>query len=454
MAKEPKKKVITKKDQSRVRREQRQKRWIVLGTSAVLILVLGVVAFGLLYELVFQGMQAVAVVNDEKITLNEYQTEVRYQRFQSLQTYLNYYQIYDALGAEMGSSFLSGLQNIQFQLSEQNALQFGQDILQQMVDNELIAQYAEENGISLAQDEIEEALQSAFRYYPEGTPTPEPSVTPFTTSTLTDLQIALVSPTPEFSLETVQPGEETPTEEAAVPQATNTPAQTETEAESEEEPTATLVPTITPTSEPTPTATPYTFESYQQDLDDFIDRLEEVNLSRSDLERKFRESLLREKVFEVITGDMEPMEEQVWARHILVGTEESAREVLQKLEEGEDWTNLAAAYSTDTSNKDQGGDLGWFGRGRMVSEFEDVAFQMDVGEISDPVQTDFGYHIIQVLGHEVRPISSSRFDEVKEQRFNEWLDEYEEQSKVEIRNNWQTEIPMIPTIPPDLIIES
>lgn len=88
--------------------------------------------------------------------------------------------------------------------------------------------------------------------------------------------------------------------------------------------------------------------------------------------------------------------EQVEASHILVYEEETAKEVKRKLDEGADFAQLAAEYSKDTGNAQYGGELGYFGRGEMVEEFEEAAFSMKVGEISDPVKTKFGYHIIKV----------------------------------------------------------
>ncbi|MEJ2207992.1 MAG: peptidylprolyl isomerase [Anaerolineae bacterium] len=115
--------------------------------------------------------------------------------------------------------------------------------------------------------------------------------------------------------------------------------------------------------------------------------------------------------------------EQVHARHILVADEETAQEVLSKLEAGEEWGALAAEYSQDTSNKDNDGDLGWFPRGMMVAEFEDAVFALEPGETSDPVTTDFGVHIIQVLEKGVREVDEQTYQSMLGDAFQTWLDE-------------------------------
>lgn len=83
------------------------------------------------------------------------------------------------------------------------------------------------------------------------------------------------------------------------------------------------------------------------------------------------------------------------ARHILVTTEEACAELKTQLETGSDFATLAAEHSQcPSSNK--GGDLGEFGPGQMVKEFDEVVFSATIGEIQGPIQTQFGYHLIEV----------------------------------------------------------
>ena len=87
------------------------------------------------------------------------------------------------------------------------------------------------------------------------------------------------------------------------------------------------------------------------------------------------------------------MAKKIKASHILVEKHSQALKVLEELKSGTDFKNLARKYSTCPSGK-RGGDLGFFGRGQMVKEFEKAAWALKLGEISEPVKTEFGYHII------------------------------------------------------------
>lgn len=110
--------------------------------------------------------------------------------------------------------------------------------------------------------------------------------------------------------------------------------------------------------------------------------------------------------------DMFKQSESVKASHILIEDEAKANEIVEEINAGLSFEDAAEKYSTCPSNAN-GGDLGYFTKGRMVPEFEAVAFEMEVGEISAPVKTQFGYHIIKVVDKKEEAIQP--FDEVKSQ---------------------------------------
>lgn len=109
--------------------------------------------------------------------------------------------------------------------------------------------------------------------------------------------------------------------------------------------------------------------------------------------------------------------EQVRASHILVATEAEANDILKQLKSGADFAKLAKDKSLDTGSKNAGGDLGYFGKGVMVAEFEQAAFSLKVGELSGPVKSQFGYHIIKVTDHKAAKAATldEKKAEIKEQ---------------------------------------
>ncbi|MDW7668442.1 MAG: peptidylprolyl isomerase [Bacillota bacterium] len=111
-------------------------------------------------------------------------------------------------------------------------------------------------------------------------------------------------------------------------------------------------------------------------------------------------------------------QEKVSAKHVLVDDEDKAKEIKEEIDNGMDFSDAAAKYSSCPSSK-KGGRLGEFSRGQMVPEFEDVAFSMEEGEISDPVKSQFGYHIIQL--DEKIPAKQKTYYEVENQIKQELL---------------------------------
>lgn len=131
--------------------------------------------------------------------------------------------------------------------------------------------------------------------------------------------------------------------------------------------------------------------------------------------------------------------EEVRARHILVKTKEEADQVIKDLAGGGDFAKIAAEKSQDPGSKDNGGDLGFFGKGQMVPEFETAAFGMQPGDVSkEPVQTQFGFHVLKVEEKRTQPVPT--FEEVKPQvtealqreKFQEVLTKLKSEAKVEM----------------------
>ena len=91
------------------------------------------------------------------------------------------------------------------------------------------------------------------------------------------------------------------------------------------------------------------------------------------------------------------MADKIKCTHILVEKQSQALAILERLKRGEKFAELAKELSIDTGSGKRGGDLGYFGRGKMVKPFEAAAFMLSVGQVSEPVKTEFGYHIIKRL---------------------------------------------------------
>jgi len=165
----------------------------------------------------------------------------------------------------------------------------------------------------------------------------------------------------------------------------------------------------------------------------FEEWLQTSSLTYEDFRAGLRFQLLAQAIFERITGSIPTTAEQVHARHILVQTEEEAQAVLTKLQAGEDFAALARQRSQDQNTKETEGDLGFFHRGQLISpELEEAAFALQPGQISEVVQSQFGYHVVQVLEKVPdRPLPPELLNSLKEQAFARWMQEQWEGATVE-----------------------
>jgi len=157
--------------------------------------------------------------------------------------------------------------------------------------------------------------------------------------------------------------------------------------------------------------------------DDLIDeKYEEIKTAYGDQFNSLVEERGEDSIREIIKSDLLKQEatranlkDMIHASHILVEKEETAKEVKKKLDEGEKFEDLAKEYSTDGSAQN-GGDLGWFTKGAMVPAFEDAAFALEKDQISDPVKSDFGFHIIKL--NETQEDYEKKTDEEKDTIIN------------------------------------
>ena len=427
MARQNTPKLVTKKHIARLERERRQINLIrgvaLAGIAAVALLL----AYGYLRLNVFALREPVAKVNGVTITTSEWQERVKFQRAQMINLF-NQYQMYQQFGMDASQQ----LQQIAGMLQSPEIL--GQQVLDQMTDEILIRQEAEERGISVSSAEVDAYFQETFGFFPDGTATPTITPTEFVFPTLSSEQL------------TIYPSTATPTE---APTSTVTPMAT-IDRSATPPPTATTAPP-TPTfvpQEPTATSTPYTLEGFQTDYDELLESYDTYGISEQTVRAAYEADLLRKKLRDDIAKDMPQTEEQVWARHILLETAEEANAAYERLQNGEDFADVASKISKDTGSAANGGDLGWQPRSFFVTEFGDAAFTQEIGEIGQPVQSDFGYHIIQVIAREELPLSDTQYEQKKETALSDWLTAAREQATIETFETWKERVPTEPALQP------
>lgn len=137
---------------------------------------------------------------------------------------------------------------------------------------------------------------------------------------------------------------------------------------------------------------------------------------------------------------------EVKAKHILVEKEETANEIKAKIEAGEAFEDLAKTYSTDAANASKGGDLGYFQRGTYTPEFDEIAFSLPVGTVSEPIKTSFGYHLIKIEDIKtVNVLVEENEDETLVQSYKDLVlstvyTEYAEKMKSGIKSKYEVEV--------------
>ncbi|MCC7206121.1 MAG: peptidylprolyl isomerase [Anaerolineae bacterium] len=409
------KRVADRKYLSRAEREQRANRIILTSAliiaGAVVVLLLAAV----LVDNVIRPSQSVASVGSASISARDFERRVRFERWRTGLQVAAVAQFAPQLLQDQTSPFYASYQNLQIPSL------MGQQVLNDMVDGLVIKQYAADNGITVNDDEIDKYVYDLFGFQPTPmteTPTRTPSLT------LTPLVSATPSPT---ATQTTEPSETT----------TPIPA------------TSTPVPTGVPTATPGPTEQ---YENFVQNRRDYIDEAARLTgYGEAEIRAVFAEEALREKVLRAVAGDPPTEQEQIKARHILVKSSDEAQEILAALQQGEPFAALARANSTDQGSKDQGGELGWQGKGVYVPEFEEAIWNAEPGQILGPIDTtangeNFGFHIIQVEERAMRPLTDSQAQQVQQQVFSDWLESERERLNAQTFSAWRDFVPEEPTL--------
>ena len=402
----------TRRQVARSRKEREQLRLLYMGLGGVGILVLLVLAYGLIQNFVIEPNSPVVVVNGEEIITRDYQDRVQYERF-LLDTQIQ--QIQQQLAGlppqeEEEDQFTQLMRN-QYQQMAQQVLQqravLDRQTVDTMIEDKLVAAEAEARSLTVSDDEVTEAINRIVARQEGGLTAASASETG-TAVAEASATAASWTPTPTF-----------------------TPSPTLTVTVTEE-----ITPTATPVDTPTPAPTPTLNVIPEDDLatqrqEWFNTLADTVGIDETTYRSYIASALLKDKLREALGEEVPEMAEQSHARHILVETEEEANEVIERLEAGEDFADLAEELSLDTTSGVQGGDLGFVPAGSFVAAVDEAVFTLPIGEISEPIETQFGWHIVEVLEREERELSPADYRQRQSQAYNDWLSSARMETNIE-----------------------
>ncbi len=380
---------------SRAEREEQLQKWVIRGVIGAAVVLVLLVAVTFAIEQLIIPNQAVAVVNGSNITVREFRQQVLLERNRLL------LQINQLQSSGFDLQQLAQQEPYKTWISEVNVPdQLGLRVINDMVDDRLLAMEASTRNIAVDDLALRQAVEEFFGFDPtqvaligvEPTATLEPTITP----------TPFVSPTPTNS-----------------PEPTSTPDPAASAAEATIEPTVTPQPTVV---EPTLSAQEAR-DNFEQNEADFRAYLDRADVASDTVDAFFERNALES----LLADDLIPDDESLLyadLRHILVDDEETAQLALEALQQGESFAALARAISTDPGSGNRGGELGLGFVGNYVREFRLAIESAEIGALVGPVESEFGFHILQVRSKEERAGS-----EVEQQRNRAKLQELEQLSE-------------------------
>jgi parvulin-like peptidyl-prolyl isomerase len=440
-----------KQYQSRAERDRMWQRRVMFATAVLIGISLIVLVGAIFYEQVWRPRQPVTTVNGVEVSTRDFQARVRFTRWLTADQIRD---LYFMTGGNM--DYLEQIAGQQINNLRYASL-MGNQVLSEMEEEIILKQAAKELGITVdnatVDKEVNAYMASRAGLVSPDSDTPTPTLEPTVTAT------PLVSPTPSNT-----------------PLPTNTPTLAPTLTPVPDAATVTPGPSLTPTETPTPTLSPTPTATLEPDMirattakegDSFYKTASDTaDVGRDVVREVFYYQTLRTAMLDYIGKDVPAEELQVDARHILIAfdpdqqsaetgippTDEQiqaakarADEVMTALQNGEPFADLAKAASNDTGSATQGGELGWSSPDTFVPEFRDAVLNAEIGQIVGPIETQFGYHIIQVHAREVRALSPSDLNTRRSEAYQAWLDGQKAAADIQRRDDWLDRIPDEPT---------
>ena len=445
---------IEKKEQPRKRvsrREQDAQKtrvlYAVLAVAGALIVL--VLAGQALNQYYFIPNKTLATVNGHEITRKDYwkyRSNSLVNQISQYQQYANFFQ------GDQQQQYLAMAQQASAQLDNVwGSTSTDPATLEQMIDDQLYIDGLDSLGLSMTDQDIQDFIDDRFSnpetplFTPTATPTLIPERAAWATGTAaadiaTQTAVAeasIVGGSPEAvaspaAAGTIVPAAATaiasPEQEAATsPVAVSGSPSPEIPSAQGSPAAGSPAPTIALSQDEIRQTATANFDNYSSQIFDL------THMNNDDYFRLVaKPALARELVNGYFQQQVGQSAEQVHARHILVGTKELADKLAEELKADPDkFEELAREDSIDTSTAPNGGDLGWFTSGVMVAPFEEVAFALQPGEISEPVQTQFGWHIIQVLAHENdRALTDEQITQAVSAETDRWLSDQRDTAKI------------------------
>lgn len=402
--------------------EARRQRMIRWGLAIAAVAILLVITGGILWDNVIKPRQTLAHVGDVAITREDYWKVRAYDLANQAD---QYQQLAQFVAPEQQSQYINLAQQSLAQLpAVWGSLDVDTTTLGNMINDQVYLQGAPELGISLSPEDVRTFALNRFAPFdaPLITASPTPTFTAERAAMATSTAAAFApSPaaTPGFATPVI-PG--TP----SVPEGTPLPFATPVAVANIATPVGT--PAI-PMATPLPAATPSPADARataEAGFTQFENALFPIaHLNEADYDRLIAApELAQQRVREVLSAEVGQGAPQVHAAHILVTTQQAADDARARIEAGEDFGDVARELSTDPGTAPNGGDLGWFTREEMVPAFADAAFSLPVGEVSQPVASEFGWHLIRVIESDPdHPLTNAQITRLQDAAVNAWLEQ-------------------------------